>query len=168
MKKLFWKSRTFVLVLRQNGLSTLTAALRHWVHAILPLSSSPRGSRMFFRGIMCFALVALVSCKSVDVVTNAQVQEVQTLRTVDTVVLHDSIFIREVMRGDTVYLTRTEWRDRWRTRLVHDTIRDTQVVEKVIEKPPVRYVPKFYKWCTGLLLAFLVLAIGRLALKRWL
>ena len=148
MKKLFWKSRTFVLVLRQNGLSTLTAALRHWVHAILPLSSSPRGSRMFFRGIMCFALVALVSCKSVDVVTNAQVQEVQTLRTVDTVVLHDSIFIREVMRGDTVYLTRTEWRDRWRTRLVHDTIRDTQVVEKVIEKPPVRYVPKFYKWCT--------------------
>ena len=121
---------------------------------------------MFFRGIMCFALVALVSCKSVDVVTNAQVQEVQTLRTVDTVVLHDSIFIREVMRGDTVYLTRTEWRDRWRTRLVHDTIRDTQVVEKVIEKPPVRYVPKFYKWCTGLFWAIGLLAIGYWALRR--
>ena len=116
---------------------------------------------------MVIILLAHVSCKSVDVVTNAQVQEVQTLRTVDTVVLHDSIFIREVMRGDTVYLTRTEYRDRWRTRLVHDTIRDTQVVEKVIEKPPVRYVPKFYKWCTIALWAIGILAIGYWAMKRW-
>ncbi len=115
---------------------------------------------------MVIILLVLPSCKSVDVVTNAQVQEVQTLRTVDTVVLHDSIFIREVMRGDTVYLTRTEYRDRWRTRMVHDTIRDTQVVEKVIEKPPVRYVPKFYKWCTGLFWALIALVIGYWALRR--
>ena len=108
-----------------------------------------------------------MSCKSVDVVTNAQVQEVQTLRTVDTVVMHDSIYIREVMRGDTVYLTRTEFCDRWRTRLVHDTIRDTQVVEKVIEKPPVRYVPKFYKWCTVALWVIVLLVIGRWAVRRW-
>ena len=66
--------------------------------------------------------------------------------------MHDSIFVREVMRGDTVYLTRTEYRDRWRTRLVHDTVRHTEYVDRVVEKPPERYVPKFYKWCTIALL----------------
>ena len=106
---------------------------------------------MVVRGIMCFALVfACMSCKSLkpSIASSATNTASAAIHTHDTVVMHDSIFIREVMRGDTVYLTRTEWRDRWRTRLVHDTIRDTQVVEKVIEKPPVRYVPKFYKWCT--------------------
>ena len=81
-------------------------------------------------------------------------------------VMHDSVYVREVQRGDTVYLTRTEWRDRWRTRLVHDTVRHTEYVDRVVEKPPERYVPKFYKWCTGLLFALLALAIGRFALKR--
>ena len=73
---------------------------------------------------------------------------VQRSATHDTIYLRDSVYIREVLKGDTVYLTRTQYRDRWRTRLVHDTIRDTQIVEKVIEKPPEKYVPKFYKWCT--------------------
>ena len=99
---------------------------------------------------MGIILLVLPSCKSVEptIVTSASNTASAAIHTHDTVVMHDSIYIREVLRGDTVYLTRTEWRDRWRTRLVHDTIRDTQVVEKVIEKPPVRYVPKFYKWCT--------------------
>ena len=134
MKKLFWKSRTFVLV----------------VSMVIILLVSP-------------------SCKSLkpSIASSATNTASAAIHTHDTVVMHDSIFIREVMRGDTVYLTRTEWRDRWRTRLVHDTIRDTQVVEKVIEKPPVRYVPKFYKWCTIALWAIGILAIGYWAMKRW-
>ena len=92
---------------------------------------------------------------------------VQRSTTHDTIYLHDSVYIREVLKGDTVYLTRTQYRDRWRTRLVHDTIRDTQIVEKVIEHPPERYVPKFYKWCTGLLLGLLLVTGIVLALKWW-
>ena len=91
---------------------------------------------------------------------------VESLRIVDTIYQHDSIFIREIIRGDTVYLTRTEWRDRWRTKLVHDTIHDTQYIEKIIEKPPERYIPKFYKNCT---LSFFIL-IGIIVLYiiiRW-
>ena len=80
--------------------------------------------------------------------------------------MHDSVYVREVQRGDTVYLTRTEWRDRWRTRLERDTVVDVRVEKEVVQLPPERYVPKFYKWCTGLLMAILVLAIGRFALKR--
>ena len=63
-------------------------------------------------------------------------------------VLRDSVYVREVQRGDTVYLTRVEWRDRWHTRMVHDTIHETQYIEKIIENPPEKYIPNFYKHCT--------------------
>ena len=130
------------------------------------LSSKPRASRMIFKGIMCCALISsLVGCKSIEVVSSSEVQDVQKLWSVDTVVIRDSIYIREVMRGDTVYLTRTEWRDRWRTQLVHDTVHHTEFVEKIIEKPPEKYVPKFYKWCTGLFLAIIAGVILYYVLK---
>ena len=79
--------------------------------------------------------------------------------------MHDSVYVREVQRGDTVYLTRTEWRDRWRTRLVHDTVRHTEYVDRVVEKPPERYIPKFHKWCTGLFWAIIAGVILYYVLK---
>ena len=142
---------TILLALRRNVLNTLTAAQRHWVYAIPPLSSKPRASRMVFKGIMCFALIVFfVSCRSVEAVTS----DTHNLSLIahsshhDTVVLRDSVYVREVQRGDTVYLTRVEWRDRWHTRMVHDTIHETQYIEKIIEKPPEKYIPNFYKHCT--------------------
>ena len=114
--------------------------------------------------ILCTMCVMSVSCKSVESVVSSS--EVQKFRSVDTIYQHDSIFIREIVRGDTVYLTRTEWRDRWRTQLVHDTVHHTEFVEKIIEKPPEKYVPKFYKWCTIALWVIGLLAIGY-ALLKW-
>ena len=92
---------------------------------------------------------------------------IQRSATHDTIYLRDSVYVREVLKGDTVFRDRIVYRDRWRTRLVHDTIRDTQIVEKVIENPPERYVPKFYKWCTGLLLGLLLVTLIVIALKWW-
>ena len=114
-------------------------------------------------------LHALPSCKSLEAVTSdAHNSSLITHSSHhDTVVLRDSIFVREVMKGDTLYLTRTEWRDRWRVRLVHDTIHDTQYVERVVEHPPERYVPKFYRWCTVALWGIIALAIGRWAVRWW-
>ena len=86
----------------------------------------------------------------------------------DTIVLRDSVYVSEWQKGDTVYLTRTEYRDRWRTHVVHDTVRHTEYVDRVVEKPPERYVPKFYKRCTILLFALLTLMALRWWLKRWL
>ena len=137
MKRLFWKSRTFVRVLSM--------------------------------GIIILASVSCSSTKSMPVVqSNDTTSFIQRSARVDTVYLRDSVFVSEKMRGDTVYLTRVEWRDRWRTRVERDTVMDVRVEKEVVQLPPERYVPKFYRWCTGLLLAILVLAIGRLALKRWL
>ena len=118
---------------------------------------------------MATILSALPSCKSVNPCLSTIHRDsvaYTTHQTIDTIVMHDSVYVREVQRGDTVYLTRTEWRDRWRVRVVHDTVRHTEYVTQVVEHPPERYIPKFHKWCTGLLMAILVLAIGRFALKR--
>ena len=130
-------------------------------------------SRIFVRVLsMGIIILASVSCKSTKLMPVVQSNDttsfIQRSARVDTIYLHDSVFVSEKQRGDTVFLTRVEWRDRWRTRVERDTVMDVRVEKEVVQLPPERYVPKFYKWCTGLLLAFLVLAIGRLALKRWL
>ena len=116
----------------------------------------------------CFLLLllALVSCRSVSSVQEVRSSEVQKFRSMDTIVMHDSVFISERQRGDTIYLTRTEWRDRWRTRIERDTVVDVRVEKEVVQLPPQRYVPKFYKWCTGLLWAIGLLAIGY-GLLKW-
>ena len=122
--------------------------------------------------ILFVFIIFLASCRSVSSVeslkSNIESQDVQTFRSIDTVLQHDSIYVYERTKGDTVYLTRTEWRERWRTQIVHDTIRDTQYITQTIEKPPVRYVPKFYRWCTIALWAIGLLAIGYWLVKWWL
>ena len=83
----------------------------------------------------------------------------------DTVLLRDSVFISERQRGDTIYLTRTEWRDRWRIRIERDTVVDVRVEKEVVQLPPERYVPKFYKWSTALFYIFLFLFIFYIIIK---
>ena len=100
--------------------------------------------------------------------SNDSVTFVHEKASIDTIYLRDSVFISERQRGDTVYLTRTEWRDRWRTRIERDTVVDVRVEKEVVQLPPERYIPKFYKWCTGLLFAIGLLAIGYGLLKWWL
>ena len=110
--------------------------------------------------ILCMMCFVLASCRSVSSVQEVKSSEDQKFRSVDTIVMRDSVFISERQRGDTIYLTRTEWRDRWRTQIVHDTIRNTEYITQTIESPPQRYVPKFYKTSTILFyLSLLVMAV---------
>ena len=112
-----------------------------------------------------FLLFLLVSCRSLEhcstVVQNGS-ELFNVVRSVDTIVVRDSVFVSERQRGDTVYLTRTEYRDRWRTQIVHDTIVRTDSIVQVIEHPPERYIPPFYKRCTAIfwiLIALLLLYV---------
>ena len=119
---------------------------------------------------MVTTIFVLQSCRSLDpsLCTLHRDSVAYTIHhTVDSVFLRDSVFISEKIRGDTVYLTRTEYRDRWRTRVVHDTVRHTEYVDRVVEKPPERYIPKFHKWCTGLFLAISILLISYCVLRYW-
>ena len=127
---------------------------------------------MIFKGIMCYALVfACVSCKSVDLsdtyhsTLNSQHSTLKdTLMLRDSVVLHDSVVYRERTVHDTVYVTKEVYRDRLEARGERrkaerkDTVVVTEYRDRVIEHPPEKYVPKFYKWCTIIL--FIILAAG--------
>ena len=131
---------------------------------------------MIAKGIMCFALVvACVSCKSHEaVVSNAthhsklsiQNSSHDTLVVHDSILLHDSIIYRERTIHDTVYITKEVYRDAHNSKckiqnsIVRDTVVDVRIEKEVVQLPPERYVPKFYKVSTfglWILLALIVI-----------
>ena len=131
---------------------------------------------------MAMTILVLPSCKSVSSVQEVRSSEVQKFRSVDTVLLrdslyrHDSVIYRERTIHDTVYITKEVYRDQRLSTfdIQHSSKADTVVVteyrDRVIEHPPERYIPPFYKRCT--LLFWLILAtsalymIGKIYLKR--
>ena len=100
-------------------------------------------------------------------------QRVDTVVVRDSVYRHDSVIYRERTVLDTVYITKEVYRDRLEARgerqkaVRTDTVVVTEYRDRVVEHPPERYVPKFYKWCTIALWVIGLLAIGYWALKRW-
>lgn len=125
--------------------------------------------------ILCTMCVMSVSCKSVEVVSSSEVQKFRSVDTVvlrDTVYRHDSVIYRERTVLDTVYITKEVYRDRLEARgerqkaVRTDTVVVTEYRDRVVEKPPERYVPKFYKGCTIALWAIGLLAIGY-GLLKW-
>ena len=132
--------------------------------------------------ILCMMCLMSVSCRSVDPTTlHHTTQSYTTLHNIvdtvlvrDSVYRHDSVIYRERTIHDTVYITKEVYRDRLEARgerqkaVRTDTVVVTEYRDRVVEHPPERYIPKFYKWCTGLLWAILVLAIGYWAIRRWL
>ena len=129
---------------------------------------------------MAMTILVLPSCKSVSSVQEVRSSEVQKFRSVDTVLLrdsvyrHDSVIYRERTIHDTVYITKEVYRDQRLSTfdIQHSSKADTVVVteyrDRVVEHPPEKYVPKFYKWCTGLFWAIGLLTIGYWLLKWWL
>ena len=132
---------------------------------------------------MCYALVfACVSCKSLDptIVTSATSTASATIRTHDTVVQrdtvyrHDSVIYRERTVHDTVYVTKEVYRDRLEARGERrkaerkDTVVVTEYRDRVIEHPPEKYVPKFYKWCTIILWLVSFVLVGYKLMRYYL
>ena len=94
--------------------------------------------------ILCMMCHVSVGCRSVEPVTaDSQHSSLIAHNSIDTVVIYDSVFIREIQQGDTIYLTRIEYRDRWRTRIERDTVVDVRIEKEVVQLPPERYVPLF-------------------------
>ena len=133
--------------------------------------------------ILCMMCLMSVSCRSVDPslytlhrdsVAYTLHQRVDTVVQRDTVYRHDSVIYRERTIHDTVYITKEVYRDALNSKFKiqnstkADTIVVTEYRDRVVEHPPERYVPGFYKWCTIALWAIGLLAIGYWALKRWL
>jgi len=82
----------------------------------------------------------------------------------DTTVQHDSVYIREYIKGDTVhhyeYRDRYVYRDRWRDSIQLREVHDTTAVEVKVEKP--------LSWSQKAKIgAFPWLLLGFLALLIW-
>ena len=131
---------------------------------------------------LAITLLALPSCRSLnpslytihrDSVAYTIHQTIDTLLIRDSVYRHDSVIYRERTIHDTVYITKEVYRDRLEARgerqkaVKTDTIVVTEWRERVVEKPPERYVPGFYKWCTIALWAIGLLVMGYWLLKWW-
>ena len=132
---------------------------------------------MLILSMMCLMSVGCKSVSSVESLrSNVESQEVHDsqLSTFDIQhsTLRDSIVYREKMVHDTVYITKEVYRDQRLSTfdIQHSTKADTVVVteyrDRIIEHPPERYVPKFYKWCTIFWFASLTLMVARWWLKR--
>ena len=127
---------------------------------------------------MAMTILALPSCRSVRSVeslkSNVESQEVHDsqLSTFDIQhsALRDSIVYREKVVHDTVYITKEVYRDRLEARgerqkaVRTDTVVVTDYRDRVVQVPPERYVPKFYRWCTIALWA--IIAIATIVLIR--
>ena len=128
---------------------------------------------------MVMTILALPSCKSVSSVeslkSNVESQEVHDsqLSTFDIQhsTLHDSVIYRERTIHDTVYITKEVFRNQRLSTLdiqhstKADTVRVVEYRDRVIEHPPEKYVPKFYKWCTIILWIILAAGIVYIATK---
>ena len=123
---------------------------------------------------MAIILLVLPSCRSLDpAITDALLfsshgylrESSDSLATRDSIYTRDSIFESERQRADTVYRERIvfrdriEYRDRWRERIVHDTIIRTDSITQIIEHPPRKYIPPFYKRCTALFWTLIALLL---------
>ena len=130
---------------------------------------------------MGIILLVSPSCRSVrsveSLMSNVESQDVKTFRSVDTIVLrdsvyrHDSVIYRERTIHDTVFVTKEVYRNQRLSTfdLQHSTKADTVIVtewrERVVEKPPERYIPRFYKISTAILYILIALIIVFIVIK---
>ena len=122
-------------------------------------------------------LVFLASCKSLDsvqcTIDSVHHNSVSQLSTVNSQLstVHDSIVYRERIVHDTVFITKEVYRDKQLSTLnsqlstIADTIHVVEYRDRVVEHPPERYIPPFYKRCTIVLWIIIALGIVYLILR---
>ena len=118
--------------------------------------------------IMLLVGLALTSCRTREQTLTQSVQQVHTdtlrifqLRA-DTLRLHDSVFVREQLLGDTIRIEKHHWHTAYQTRVLRDTVFATRtdtlrIVEK--QKDRTSSAPSF----SPLRYAFMAIVVGGVA-----
>ena len=126
------------------------------------------------------AIVALLialffgSCRSVRVIEKEVIKTDTVLTTkiqIDSIYVNDSIYIRELIQGDTVKITTDRWHTRWRDRILYDSIyiaqRDTVRVTDIKEVPRKLSGWQWFQiWAGRLALIAIMLAAGVVIAKK--
>ena len=121
-----------------------------------------------------FVGLLLTGCRSVRVVEREVVRTdtlVSTQIERDSIYINDSIFVRELIQGDTVRITTDRWHTRWRDRIKYDSIyiaqRDTVRVTDVREVPrKINGWQWFQIWCGRLALIAIGLTAAVIIIRR--
>ena len=121
-------------------------------------------------------LIALFfgSCRSVRVIEKEVIKTDTVLTTkiqIDSIYVNDSIYIRELIQGDTVKITTDRWHTRWRDRILYDSIyiaqRDTVRVTDIKEVPRKLSGWQWFQiWAGRLALIAIMLAAGVMIYKK--
>lgn len=118
--------------------------------------------------ILLLVGLALTSCRTREHAFSQTVQQVRTdtlrifqLRA-DTLRLHDSVFVREQLVGETIRIEKHHWHTAWQTRVLRDTVFATRtdtlrIVEK--QKDRTSSAPSF----SPLRYAFMAVVVGGVA-----
>ena len=121
-------------------------------------------------------LIALFfgSCRSVRVIEKEVIKTDTVLTTkiqIDSIYVNDSIYIRELIQGDTVKITTDRWHTRWRDRILYDSIyiaqRDTVRVTDIKEVPRKLSGWQWFQiWAGRLALIAIMLTAGVIIYKK--
>ena len=135
--------------------------------------------------VIAFAIGALImalmftSCKTKTVVVKVPEVHTDTLYQVkeqkDSIWLHDSVYIHQWMKGDTIYVETGKWHTKYIERLKIDTIYKARVDSVGVPYPVEKLVEKQLTWWQqatqtvggAVLLALLILAVMYMLRRKW-
>ena len=121
---------------------------------------------LFIVGFM-LAVLLLGSCTTTKYVTVPEVHT-DTLRVTqhqrDSIYVHDSVWVSEQQRGDTILLTTTKWLTKYIERLSHDTIYQSKTDSVPVPYPVIKEVPATLTWWQTFRLHMGDLALALLAI----
>lgn len=134
--------------------------------------------RALIISVLIVTFCALPGC-SPKIVEKVKTEYVyQTVHHHDTTIVKDSVYIKEWVKGDTVYIERFKdryvYRDRWRDSIQLREVHDTSYVERKVEKPlsPIQKAKiGAFPWLVGAVLLLLLYAFRKPILnllKKWL
>lgn len=109
-----------------------------------------RGNKTFLACLIC--IISLAGCKTRTVVVT--VPEVRTDTTYitkqqrDSIWLHDSIYVNEYQKGDTVFKLRDRWHTKYIESIKHDTIYNSthDTIAEIVPVEVVKEVPAKLSW----------------------
>ena len=125
--------------------------------------------RLLWLLILIMALICLIGCKTVYVDRPVTHTEYVYKDRVDSAFIHDSVYIKEMVKGDTVRIVEYRYKDRFQYKYTTDTIivRDTLSIPHPVEVVKVDH--SLLKWqkaliwwgviCTLALLLFIYIRV---------
>ena len=124
---------------------------------------------IFLTGLAVIAALIFMSSCSPKVITVPEVHTEYMYRDrVDSLTLHDSVYIKEVVKGDTVRIVEYRYRDRFQYVYSVDTVMVADTVQVEHETVVVKYEHKLRNWQKSLIgwgLFCLLCLIGYIVLR---